>query len=78
MAISLSGLTAGLGDVYSGLLGGTSSSTNSFLGSSSLLSDYASIKNGTYGKMLKQYYAKQKASLAEDSDSYKTTSKNKA
>ena len=79
MAISLSGLTAGLGDVYSGLLGGASSSSaNSLLGSSSLLSDYASIKNGTYGKMLKQYYAKQKASMDEDSDTSKTSSKNKA
>ncbi len=79
MAISLSGLTAGLGDVYSGLLGGASSSSaNSLMGSSSLLSDYASIKNGTYGKMLKQYYAKQKASLTEDSDTSKASSKNKA
>lgn len=78
MAISLSGLTAGLGDVYSSLLGGASSSANSLMGSSSLLSDYASIKNGTYGKMLKQFYAKQKASLDEDSETSKTKSKNKA
>lgn len=78
MAISLSGLTSGLGDVYSNLLGGASSSTSSLFGSSTLLSDYASIKNGTYGKMLKQYYAKQKASLDEDSDTSSSSSKTKA
>lgn len=38
---------------FSSLLGGT---TNS---SGNLLSDYASIKNGSYGKLMKAYYAKQ-------------------
>ena len=37
---------------FSALLGGT---TNS---SGNLLSDYASIKNGSYGKLMKAYYAK--------------------
>lgn len=38
---------------FSSLLGGT---TNS---SGNLLADYASIKNGSYGKLMKAYYAKQ-------------------
>ena len=28
------------------------------------LSDYASIKNGSYGKLVKAYYAKQKADIS--------------
>lgn len=43
---------------FSSLLGGT---TNS---SGNLLSDYASIKNGSYGKLMKAYYAKQEAENA--------------
>lgn len=43
---------------FSALLGRT---TNS---SGNLLSDYASIKNGSYGKLLKAYYAKQNAENA--------------
>lgn len=43
---------------FSALMGGT---TNP---SSNLLSDYASIKNGSYGKLLKAYYAKQDAENA--------------
>ena len=49
---------------FSTLLGGT---TNS---SGNLLSDYASIKNGSYGKLMKAYYAKtdaDNASLTGDS-----------
>ena len=77
MAIGLSGLTSGLGDVYSSLLSsGFSSSAGSGLGglaSNTLLSDYASIKNGSYGRMLKAYYAKQTKAMEEEND---TTSKN--
>lgn len=40
---------------FSALLGGTANS------SGNLLSDYASIKNGSYGKLLKAYYAQQDA-----------------
>ncbi|MCH5254279.1 MAG: hypothetical protein J1F41_05090 [Lachnospiraceae bacterium] len=71
MSISLSGLTAGKGDIYSGLLGSASSSIGGMdlMGSSSLLSDYASIKNGSYGKMLNAYYAKLRAVEDEDSSS---------
>lgn len=39
---------------FSSLLGGTVNS------SGNLLSDYASIKNGSYGKMMKAYYENQK------------------
>lgn len=77
MAIGLKGLTSGLGDVYSSLLssgfsggGGLSGLTNN-----TLLSDYASIKNGSYGRMLKAYYAKQTKALEEEDNS---TVKNKA
>lgn len=69
MGISLSGLNSGVGDVYSGLLssGAAASGGAGGLGDSSLLSDYASIKNGSYGKMMKAYYAKQKAAVEEES-----------
>ncbi|MCH5271793.1 MAG: hypothetical protein J1E83_13815 [Lachnospiraceae bacterium] len=40
---------------FSALLGGTTDSSDNFL------SDYASIKNGSYGKLMKAYYAKQDA-----------------
>ncbi len=46
---------------FSALMGGT---TNS---SGNLLSDYASIKNGSYGKLMKAYYAKQDAEHASAS-----------
>lgn len=48
---------------FSALLGGT---TNS---SGNLLSDYASIKNGSYGKLMKAYYAKVDAENASSGDS---------
>ncbi len=43
---------------FSSLMGGTANS------SGNLLSDYASIKNGSYGKLMKAYYAKQDAENA--------------
>lgn len=46
---------------YTALFGGTPSSE----GSGFSLSDYASIKNGSYGKILKAYYAKEDAEKAE-------------
>lgn len=78
MAIGLSGLTSGLGDVYSSLLSSGFSSSGgglSGLTGSTLLSDYASIKNGSYGRMLKAYYAKQTKAMEEEDDK---TSVNKA
>lgn len=77
MGISLNGLNSGLADTYSTLLSGGSSSTG--MDASSLLADYASIKNGSYGKMMKAYYAKAAASEEDDDDSSssKKTSSNK-
>lgn len=43
-----------------------SSNSNSFYGFN--LSDYASIKNGSYGKLLKAYYTKQSDTAAVSSD----------
>lgn len=74
MGTGISGFDSGASNVYSSLLGGSSSSGG--FDSSSLLSDYASIKNGSYGKMMKAYYAKQKAAeKAEDPDSVAKNSK---
>ncbi|MCM1154187.1 MAG: hypothetical protein NC314_00605 [Roseburia sp.] len=74
MGNGISGLDSGLSNVYSSLLGGTSSTGGT--GASTLLTDYASIKNGSYGKMMKAYYAKQKAAEEEESsDSVKSSSK---
>ena len=66
MGISLSGLNSGMADTYSTLLGGMSGGDNAG-GVSSLLGDYAAIKNGSYGKMLKSYYAKMEKQEAEES-----------
>ncbi|MCM1251977.1 MAG: hypothetical protein NC321_04085 [Clostridium sp.] len=65
MGTSISGLDSGASNIYSSLLGGSSTGGTS---SSTLLSDYASIKNGSYGKMMKAYYAKQKAAEAEEDE----------
>ena len=47
MGINLNGLNSGLADTYSSLLSGASSSSTSDSGMNSLLTDYASIKNGS-------------------------------
>lgn len=66
MGINLTGLNSGMADTYSTLLGGMNGSDNAG-GVSSLLGDYAAIKNGSYGKMMKSYYAKLKKQEAEES-----------
>lgn len=66
MGISLNGLNSGMADTYSTLLGGMSGGDNAG-GVSSLLGDYAAIKNGSYGKMLKSYYAKLEKQKADES-----------
>ncbi len=62
---------------YSALFSSLSASSTSSSNSGSLESlygDYASIKNGSYGKLLKAYYAKQdKEAAAEEADENKTT-----
>lgn len=74
MGIGVNGLSSGLNDTYSALLGGGAGSGE--VGGASLLSDYASIKNGSYGKMMKSYYAKVKDAEAEEETS-KSGSKTK-
>ncbi|MDE7232666.1 MAG: hypothetical protein K2N37_06295 [Lachnospiraceae bacterium] len=74
MGISLNGLNSGMADTYSTLLGGMSGSDDAG-GVSSLLGDYAAIKNGSYGKMMKSYYAKLEKQEAEESGE---TSKSKS
>lgn len=73
MGIGLNGLNSGMTDTYSSLLG--SSSGSGEIGGASLLSDYASIKNGSYGKMMKSYYAKVKEE--DETSSSKSSSKEK-
>ena len=72
MGIGFNGLNSGAADIYSTLLGGSSTGGGSDM--SSLLSDYASIKNGSYGKMMKSYYSK---ITEDDSTSSKSSSKTK-
>ena len=74
MGIGLNGLNSGLNDTYSALLGGGGGAGE--VGGASLLSDYASIKNGSYGKMMKSYYAKVK-DAEEEEDGSKSGSKTK-
>ena len=47
----------------------SSNSTNSLSNSFTFLSDYASIKNGSYGKLLKAYYAKESDDSTSSSSS---------
>ena len=44
---------------FSALFSGMSDSSS--IGNTNMLSDYAAIKNGSYGKLMKAYYAKQDA-----------------
>lgn len=75
MGINLNGLNSGMADTYSTLLGGMGGGDDAG-GMSSILGDYAAIKNGSYGKMLKSYYNKLEKQEAEESG--KTDSKKAA
>lgn len=66
MGINLNGLNSGMADTYSTLLGGMGGGDDAG-GMGSLLGDYAAIKNGSYGKMLKKYYSKLEKQEAEES-----------
>ena len=68
MGISLNGLNSGLADTYSSLLSGAGSGSSGGFDGSSLLTDYAAIKNGSYGKMMKSYYSKMKAEESEEEE----------
>lgn len=59
---------------YSALFSGLSSAKTPAGSMTNLLSEYASIKNGSYGKAAKAYYAKKAAEEAESSDKTKTKS----
>ena len=54
---------------YSALFGGTSDSSS--VGNTNMLSDYAAIKNGSYGKLMKAYYAKKLTLMKTSADSLK-------
>ncbi len=58
----MSRITLNIRTDYSTLFNSLGSSKNTDIFSSGInLSDYADIKSGSYGKLLKAYYAKQKA-----------------
>ncbi len=76
MGISLNGLNSGLADTYSSLLSGAGSGSSGGFDGSSLLTDYAAIKNGSYGKMMKSYYSKLKTQESEE-DEKTSSSKSK-
>lgn len=59
---------------YSFLFNNSSSSSNGMSNMYSLLSEYNNIQNGTYAKVVKQYYAKAEAENKTSTD--KTTEKN--
>ena len=54
---------------YSYLFQSLSTSSGSGLGKLNFLSDYASIKNGSYGKLMKAYYAKDSGSSVKAASS---------
>ena len=51
-------------------------SSNNNVGSGNLLSDWASIKNGSYGKLTKAYYRKNAADAIDSDDAKKTVKSN--
>ena len=63
---------------YSYLFQGLSKSSGSSMGNLNFLSDYAAIKNGSYGKLMKAYYAKpdidKKVTSVNDKKDTKSTS----
>lgn len=61
---------------YSYLFQSLTTSSGSSLGNLSILADYASIKNGSYGKLMKAYYAKDSSDSSASSST--SVSKNKA
>jgi len=63
-------ISDGVLTLFSGLNSSSSSSSNIF--NSINLSDYASIKSGTYGKLMKSYY-KSTSAKADSSDTSNTT-----
>lgn len=77
MSITISAKTD-YSTLFSSLSSSSSSSSSSLSSLTSLLGDYASIKSGAYGKLMKAYYSESSTdavkSIAEDSTSKTTTS----
>ena len=71
MNINLSGLKQDYSFLFSSMNGSKNNSTNLF--TSVNLSDYNSIKTGTYGKLLKAYYKKDDIEDTKDTTSKKPT-----
>ena len=71
MNINLSGLKQDYSFLFSGMNSSKNSSSNLF--TSVNLSDYNSIKTGTYGKLLKAYYKKDDTEDKKDTTSKKPT-----
>ena len=61
--------------LFSSLSSSSSKSTSSSTGLESLLSDYSSLKSGSYGKLLKAYYSLDDSSSTSSNSSSKDTSK---
>ncbi len=74
MNINLSGLKQDYSFLFSSMNSSNNSSSNLF--TSINLSDYNSIKTGTYGKLLKAYYKKEDAQDTKDTTSKKQTTNN--
>ena len=60
---------------YSYLFQNLSGSKGSSMGNLNFLSDYAAIKNGSYGKLMKAYYAKDTADSSSKASAGKTDNK---
>ncbi len=73
MAKGISGLTNGASNVYSSLLSSLGDSND--IGNTTLLSDYAAIKNGSYTKMMKAYYAQKSDETGATSESSSSKAK---
>ena len=73
MNINLSGLKQDYSFLFSSMNSLSNSSNNLF--NSINLSDYNSIKTGTYGKLLKAYYKKEETDTEDTSSKNNTTSK---
>lgn len=71
MNINLSGLKQDYSFLFSSMNSSNNSSNNLF--TSINLSDYNSIKTGTYGKLLKAYYKKEDTEETKETNSKKTT-----
>lgn len=75
MNINFSGLKQDYSYLFSSINSSSSSNNSSDLFTSINLSDYYSIKTGTYGKLLKEYYKQEKSDAADTSSKNDSVSK---